>query len=110
MIGDRQRHRHLAIGLLAELPAILMVHADRMLALALGNDVSSMIHASIGPCFSIAGTTISRTLASTFSSDQVASPTKCSSDWCCAAVRAGAVIAAIGSTLLRSPGSIKPVQ
>jgi len=33
MIGDRQRHRHLAIGLLAELSAILMVHADRMAAL-----------------------------------------------------------------------------
>jgi hypothetical protein len=30
MIGDRQRHRHLTIGLLAELPAILMVHADRV--------------------------------------------------------------------------------
>ena len=36
MISDRQRHRHLAIGLLAELPAVLMVHPDRMLAL-LGN-------------------------------------------------------------------------
>ena len=32
-IGDRQRHRHLAIGLFAELPAILMVHADRVAAL-----------------------------------------------------------------------------
>ena len=30
--------------------------------------------------------------------------------WCCAAVRAGAVTAAIGSTLLRSHGSISPVQ
>src|SRR6516165_3665983 len=30
MIGDRQRHRHLAIGLLAELSAILMMHPDRM--------------------------------------------------------------------------------
>src|SRR5260221_7349175 len=33
MIGDRQRYGHLAIGLLAELSAILVVHADRMLAL-----------------------------------------------------------------------------
>src|ERR1700716_21770 len=33
MIGDRQRHRHLTIGLLAELPAILMLHADRVAAL-----------------------------------------------------------------------------
>jgi hypothetical protein len=61
-----------------------------------------MIHASIGPFFSIAGSTISRTLARTASSDQAALPTKCSSDWCWAAVRAGAVRAAIGSTLLRS--------
>src|SRR5882757_10818157 len=33
MIGNRQRYRHLAIGLLAQLTAILVVHADRMLAL-----------------------------------------------------------------------------
>jgi len=33
MIGDRQRHRHLAIGLFAELPAILMMHAHRVPAL-----------------------------------------------------------------------------
>jgi hypothetical protein len=33
VIGDPQRHRHLTIGLLAELSAILMVHADRMGAL-----------------------------------------------------------------------------
>jgi hypothetical protein len=69
-----------------------------------------MIHASIGPSFSISGNTISHTLASTFSSDHVEMPTKCSSDWCCAAVRAGAVRAAIGSTLLRSPGRMSPVQ
>jgi hypothetical protein len=30
MIGNRQRYRHLAIGLLAQLTAILVVHADRM--------------------------------------------------------------------------------
>jgi hypothetical protein len=69
-----------------------------------------MIHASIGPWRSMSGSTRSRTLANTFSSDQAATPTKCSSDWCCAAVRAGAVFAAIGSTLLRSPGNISPVQ
>ena len=71
VIGNRQRHRHLAIGLLAELTAILVVHADRMLAL-LGERGASMIHASTGPLFSIAGSTVSRTLASTSSSDQVA--------------------------------------
>jgi hypothetical protein len=32
MVGDRQRHRHLAIGLLAKLPAVLMMHPDRMRA------------------------------------------------------------------------------
>jgi len=69
-----------------------------------------MIHASIGPRFSIDGSTISRTFAKTASSDHGATPTKCNSDWCCAAVRAGAVLAAIGSTLLRSPGRISPVQ
>jgi hypothetical protein len=69
-----------------------------------------MIHASIGPWRSIAGRTISPTFANTFSFDQGDWPTKCSSDWCCAAVRSGAVIAAIGSTLLRSHGIIKPRQ
>jgi hypothetical protein len=69
-----------------------------------------MIQASIGPCRSISGSTISRTLAKTASSDQCPSPTKCRSDWCCAATRAGAVTAAIGSTLLRSHGIIRPVQ
>ena len=40
--------------------------------------------------------TISHTFDSTFSSDHAAWPTKCSNDWCCAAVRPGAVTAAIG--------------
>ena len=39
-----------------------------------------MIHASIGPCRCICGSTSSRTLAKTFSSDQRPSPTKCSKD------------------------------
>ena len=69
-----------------------------------------MIQASIGPWRSIAGSTSSRTLPSTAPSDHGATQTKYSNDWCCAAVRAGAVRAAIGSTLLRSPGSISPVQ
>src|ERR1700687_5103545 len=33
VVCDRQRHRYLTIGLLAELPAILMLHAYRMLSL-----------------------------------------------------------------------------
>src|SRR5262245_31997508 len=35
---------------------------------------------------------------------------RCSNDWCCAAVRVGAVNAAMGSTLLRWDGNNKPVQ
>jgi hypothetical protein len=73
--------------------------------IAVGSLVSWMIQASIGPARSIARKTITRTLPNTRSSDQPPSPTKCNSDWCCAAVRAGAVTAAIGSTLLRSHGS-----
>lgn len=77
-----------------------------------------MIHAEIAPCISIFGTTCSRTLDRTASSDQSPLPTKCSKDWCCAAVRSGAVIAAIGHraqhaygmTLLRSAGISMPVQ
>jgi hypothetical protein len=72
--------------------------------------VSSTIHVSIFPCASIPGTTSSRTLARTASSDQAAWPTRCRSDGCLAATRAGATIAAIGSTLLRSPGVNKPMQ
>src|ERR1700730_6184910 len=63
-----------------------------------------MIHALIGSCRSIEGNTISRTFANTLSSDQHATPTKCSNDWCCAAVRAGAVLDALGSTVLGSHG------
>ena len=69
MMGDRQRNGHLAIVLLAELPAILPRHSDRMGSL-LGNPVSSMIKASIGPLRCIVGTTKSRTFARTLSSDQ----------------------------------------
>jgi hypothetical protein len=69
-----------------------------------------MIQASIGPCRSIAGGAISRAFANSFSSDQPPSPTKCSSDWRCAEVRSGAVVAANGSTLLRSHGVNSPRQ
>src|ERR1700733_8293381 len=65
----------------------------------LGKPVSSMIDASIGPSASILGSTVWRILVRTASSDQGALATKCSSDWCFGAVRAGAVGAAIGSTL-----------
>src|SRR3954454_14494279 len=55
-----------------------------------------MIQASMGPARSMAGSTRSRTLVSTAVSDHGAWPTKCRSDWCWAATRAGAGTAAIG--------------
>jgi len=76
----------------------------------LGNDVSVDDPCSIGPSFSIAGNTHLAHLGQHLSSDQHALPTKWQQRLCCAAVRAGAIRAAIGSTLLRSPGSTKPVQ
>ncbi|MCP1909580.1 hypothetical protein J2R96_002060 [Bradyrhizobium elkanii] len=81
VIGGRERHRHLTVGVLAELTAILVMHPDRILAL-LGEDaVSSMIHASIEPAFSSAGSIISRILASTSSSsDHVRMTTKWSGE------------------------------
>jgi hypothetical protein len=69
-----------------------------------------MIQDEIAPCCSIAGTTCSRTFDNTSASDHSPLPTKCSSDWCCAAVRSGAVSAAIGSTLFLSAGISRPVQ
>jgi hypothetical protein len=57
----------------------------------LGKPVSSTIDASMAPNTSILGKTVRRTLASTAWSDHGALATKCSSDSCFAAVRAGAV-------------------
>ena len=51
-----------------------------------------------------------RLLPSIAASDHAALATKCSNDWCLAETRAGAVTAAIGSTLLRSPGINNPKQ
>ena len=59
----------------------------------LGKLVSSMIQTSIGPSRSVSGSTISRTLASTTSSDHMPSATKCKSTWCCAPTRSGAAAA-----------------
>jgi hypothetical protein len=46
----------------------------------LGKDVSSKIQARMAPWRSMPGSTSSRTLASTFSSDHSPLPTKCKSD------------------------------
>jgi hypothetical protein len=69
-----------------------------------------MIQASIAPLASMSGTVSSCIRPRTRSFDHGALATKCSNDWCWAETRAGAVTAAIGSTLLRSPGSSKPRQ
>src|SRR3954452_3454981 len=83
--------------------AVLPSDAHRVLAL-FGKLVSSMIQASIGSLAVIEGSVSSRTFARTLASDQGDWATKCSSDWCCAETREGAVTAASGSTLLRSAG------
>src|SRR5215467_4676694 len=70
-----------------------------------GIDVRRQTLTSIGPCRSVSGTTISRTLPRIFSSDQSPWLMKCNIDRCWAETRSGAAIAAIGDTLLRSPGS-----
>jgi hypothetical protein len=64
-----------------------------------GKPVSSMIQAWIGSMSVMLGSTSSRTRVNMASSCHGDSPTMCSSDWCCAAVRSGAVRAASGSTL-----------
>lgn len=69
-----------------------------------------MIQASIGSLAVIEGSVSSRTFARTLASDQGDWATKCSSDWCCAETREGAVTAASGSTLLRSAGVRRPMQ
>jgi hypothetical protein len=69
-----------------------------------------MIQASIASLRSMIGRVNSCIRLRTGSFDHGALATKCSSDWCLAETRAGAVTAAIGSTLLRSPGSSKPRQ
>ena len=79
-IGQRERHRHLTVVLLAEADPSTNAPPRPSAAPALGKPVSSMIQASTDPCRSIAGNTISRTLPKTRSSDQPPSPTKCNSD------------------------------
>src|SRR3954465_11790652 len=73
-----------------------------------GSPVSSTIQARTGPRSSIAGSAEARTAASRAASSQAALATKWCKDWCAAPTRAGSTRAAIGSTLLRSPGSRRP--
>jgi hypothetical protein len=58
----------------------------------------------------MAGSTRSRTALSIAASSHAALATTWCIDWCLACTRFGAIRAAIGSTLLRSPGSSSPVQ
>src|SRR6516164_4762060 len=78
MVGDRQCHRYLAIGLLAELPAVLMMHPDRMRAFLGKPCVVDDPHFDRTRRV-IDDTTCSRTLASIFSSDHGELATTCRS-------------------------------
>jgi hypothetical protein len=106
---ERQRDGNLAIVLFAELAAILPGDTDRVNAL-LRMPVSSTIQPRTAPRCCMMGKTRARTASSTASSDQSAFATKWCSDWWAACTRPGSTFAAIGSTLLRSPGSNRPVQ
>ena len=75
-IGQRQRYRHLAIVLLAELTAILPRHADRMPSLLGKARVVDDPGRDRAVPLRICGSTISRTLANTRSSDQPPKPIK----------------------------------
>jgi hypothetical protein len=69
-----------------------------------------MIQASIGPRRVIDGTTSSRTLASTSSSDHSELATTCMSFWCCTETCAGFVTTAIVSALRRPSVTSSPAQ
>jgi len=72
--------------------------------------VSSTIQRRTAPCASSAGRTSRRIAASTAASLHAPSDTKFNSLLCVVRVVEGASRAAIGSTLLRPPGSSSPVQ
>src|SRR5205823_11793202 len=76
----------------------------------LGKPVSSTIQATTGPCFCMVGNTWLRTCSSSVSSLHGALATKwcndCRTDWTFSRSKR----AAIGSILLRSPGSSNPLQ
>jgi hypothetical protein len=101
IVGQRQDDSNLAVVLLAQLAAILPRNAYRVLALP-----GKMIQKAIGPCRSIAGSTVSRATPSIGASLYSVLAAR----WCAACTRSGARRAAIGATLLRSPGSGSPVQ
>lgn len=67
--------------------------------------MSSIIQIFAGPIF---GKNVSRATSRTESSDQLPFQMKCNRESCCACVRSGTVVAAIGSILLRSSGRIRP--
>ena len=109
MIGQRQADRDPAVVLLAELAAVLTRHPDRVTAF-------------LGKSGVVDDPGFDRAAAFDDRQGQFANPVEnplvrprrvgdeISNDWCLAETRAGAVIAAIGSTLLRSPGINKPRQ
>ena len=109
VIGKRQRHRDLTVILLAKLPAILTPHTDRVRSL-------------LGETGVIDDPRFDRSMAfyrrqyhlAHFGQNTLVRPRRVADEvqqrlmLCRRSI--GAVTAAIGSTLLRSPGMIKPMQ
>ena len=110
LVRHRQRHRDLAVVLLAELAAVLPRHADRMLAL-LGD---AGVVDDPGPdrrlLLNRRQHDTSRTAASSRPRPKAPWPRSGAATGAWRRPRPGAIRAAIGSTLLRSPGSSSPVQ
>ncbi len=102
MVGHRQGDGDLAIVLLAELTAILTRYPYRVPALLRKPRIIDDPRLDRPAAFNHRQDQLTN-LGENLSSDQGALATKCSSDWCWADTRVGAVTAAIGSTLLRSP-------
>ncbi len=101
-------HGYPAVILLSDLSAILARHAHGMLPF-LGK--TGIVHDPRRPPDTSAvmeASTVSRTRSSNASSFHGASATKWCSDWCMRRTLSGASRAAIGSTLLRSPGKQQP--
>src|ERR687883_407987 len=105
---DRERDRHLAILPPAELAAVLARHPDRELALLRQPGVVDQPGPDRAP-LQHRGKCVGLHRRQQGGASQAALATKWCKDWCAAPTRAGSTLAAIGSTLSRSPGNIRPV-
>lgn len=103
----RQRQADWQLAVVPTRPEYWMATPCRPL---LSKVVSSTIQGSMVPRFCIAGTTRPSTRSRTGPSFQLASLTKCWIDWCRRETFPLSRRSAIGSMLLRSPGSSSPVM